>query len=826
MENLPIKDELWINDKRNWDNPEFVKQQLLDILVDKVGKHPGYATPLDWYLAISCMLNGLLNRREVVTHKNRVEKKFKRVYYLSLEYLLGRQLDKVMVDLDLKGIIQDVMKGLGQNIDEIEACEQDPALGNGGLGRLAACFMDSMATQGYPGYGYGIRYEYGMFNQEIRDGKQVEHPENWLRYGNPWETSRPDVRYRVHFFGRVILKRDENGREVREWVDTERVTAQAYDMPVSGYDSETVATMRLWSARATRDFDLYNFNEGNYIEAVREKTLTETLSRVLYPMDSTLMGQELRLKQEYFFVSASLQDILHRYLRRGASLDDLPKDMAIQLNDTHPALSVPELMRLLIDEHNIGWDKAWSLTRQVFSYTNHTLLAEALETWPIEQIERILPRHIEIIYRINHDFLKEVRDAFADDLTALSRMSIIDNNNRCVRMAHLAIVGSHKVNGVAALHTKLLRENVFSDFDQMTPDKFVNMTNGVTPRRWLLTANPNLSELISEKVGKGWIKNLDLLKGLTSFADDKEFCSRFAEIKKSNKLALVDFIKESTGVTVNPDAMMCSQIKRIHEYKRQLLNLLHVIYRYNMIKDGKINGDCVPRTVLFGGKAAPGYYMAKQIIHLINNVANTINNDAAVGDLLKVVYIPNYNVTSAEIIIPGTELSEQISTAGTEASGTGNMKFALNGALTIGTLDGANVEIAEQVGDENIFIFGLKVEEVEKLKKDGYNPYDFYNKIPELKRIIDMIDGGFFSPEEPKRFSSIIDSILRGKDKYMIMADFECYIKMQEKVDRQYKDSDTWTRKAVLNTANVGCFSSDRTIHEYAKIIWDIKTLT
>lgn len=822
---LPVKDTLWMKDDRKWTDPKFMEQEILRMLVERVGKNPKYAEPHEWYTAVSNILARLLNRQEVITHKERHEKKFKRVYYLSLEYLMGRHMEKVLVDLDLKETVQKAFDKLGVDYKEVVESEPDPALGNGGLGRLAACFLDSLATHGYPGYGYGIRYEYGMFNQEIRDGKQIEHPENWLRNGNPWETCRPQVSYRVNFFGRVDVHKDENGREHRTWVDTERVTAMAYDTPVSGYQVDTVATLRLWSARATRDFDLMHFNEGNYIESVRTKTLTETLSRVLYPMDSTLMGQELRLKQEYFFVSASLQDIVHRYVRTGDSLDVLGDHITIQLNDTHPALAVPEMMRILIDEYEYEWDKAWEITTSVFAYTNHTLLAEALETWPIEQMERILPRHMEIIYHINFEFLKQVRDAFKNDLDALRRMSIIDDANKRVRMAHLAIVGSYKVNGVAALHSQILRDKVFNDFDRMTPGKIVNMTNGITPRRWILNANPELTELLTDKIGdKKWIRNLDDLKKIEKYATDAGFMEDFAKVKQTRKEILAKFLKERCDFDMDTTMMVDTQIKRIHEYKRQLLNVMQVIHRYNMIKDGQ--GDkLTPRTVIIAGKAAPGYYLAKKFIHLINNVAQTVNSDPDCKDLLRLVFVPNYNVSAAEILFPATELSEQISTAGTEASGTGNMKFALNGALTIGTLDGANVEIGEEVGDENIFIFGLKTPEVMALKEEGYNPWDIYNENEALKRVIDMIDGGYFAPDDPDRFKPIVDSILRGPDQYLLLKDFQSYVDCQMDVDEAYLDQKSWTTKAILNVARVGKFSSDRTIHSYAKDIWNVKTL-
>lgn len=804
---------------------DALERRLLDYMVHVVGKDPQFATERDWYYALSYLIRGVLGERLMATSQAQHRNDAKRVYYLSMEYLIGRRLEKSLIDLGLDGVISEALRRLGVDIRNVIDGEMDAALGNGGLGRLAACFLDSLATHGYPGYGYGIRYEFGMFNQRIEMGQQVEQPENWLRYGNPWEFERPNVIYPVRFNGRILSFKGADGREQCHWVDTDDVIAMAFDVPLPGFHSRTVTNLRLWSARSTREFDLRYFNEGNYLEAVREKTLSENLSKVLYPNDATATGQELRLKQEYFFVSASIQDILRRFQRYHGNLDELPKKVAIQLNDTHPALAVPELMRLLVDNHGYEWDKAWALTQQVFSYTNHTLLPEALETWNIGLLEQVLPHHLDIVYRINDWFLKKVRASFPGDFSVPKRVSLVDDDAHRVRMAHVAIVGSRRVNGVAALHTRILRTRTFADFDRMDPGKFVNVTNGITQRRWLLQANPDLSQLITEKVGEGWKTDLSVLKGLLPAVDDADFRARFADIKRRNKVHLSEFILQRAEVQVDPASLFDIQVKRIHEYKRQLLNLLQVIARYNRLRDGKGEG-MTPRAVIFAGKAAPSYVMAKLIIHLINDVAAVINEDPAVHGMLKVVFVPNYNVSSAGIIIPGCDLSEQISTAGTEASGTGNMKFALNGALTIGTLDGANIEIRDEVGEDNIFIFGLNAEEAEDLRLRGYDPWRHYNGNAELKRVLDMIADGFFSPDDPGRYRSIFDALLRGGDTFLLLADFTAYMDCQERVDATFADTEDWVRKAIVNVANMGTFSSDRAIHAYAKEIWNVSPVS
>ncbi len=807
-----------------FDDVDSLKAALARTMIQSVGRSPEGASGRDWFLALAHLLRYVMSERNVETSRQNYGQGKKLVYYLSMEYLIGRSLQKVLYDLGVMDVTRETLGSLGLDFDEIQSYEPDAALGNGGLGRLAACFLDSLFTHDYPGIGYGIRYEYGMFTQRVEEGQQVEQPENWLRYGNPWEVERSSVMYRVRFGGKNLCFRNAEGHEVCQWVDAEEVMAMAFDNPVSGFSTPTVGNLRLWSARATREFDLHTFNQGNYVEAVRNKTLSETLSKVLYPNDKSQDGQELRLKQEYFFVSASLQDILHRYLRNHEALSGFPEQVAIQLNDTHPAMAVAELMRLFMDDHGMSFETAWGLCQRTFGYTNHTLLPEALETWPVDMIQAILPRHLEIIYEINDAFLRDVRRMFPGDPAILSRVSLVDDATRRIRMAHLAVIGSHKVNGVAALHTKLLREGLFADFAKIWPDKFVNMTNGITPRRWLLQANPPLAGLITESIGGGWEKDLDKLKGLAKFADDAGFHDRFREIKRGNKERLAKLISQSCGVTVDPASLFDTQVKRFHEYKRQLLNVLQVITRYNRLKDDP-GSVTVPRTVIFAGKAAPGYDMAKLIIRLVLDVGETLNHDRATRDMLKVAFIPDYKVSNAEIIIPGSELSEQISTAGTEASGTGNMKFALNGALTIGTMDGANIEIHDEVGAENIFIFGLDVAGAKKLKGGSYDPWEFYNGNEELRRTLDMIRNGYFSPNDPARYKPLLDSLLRGGDHFLLLADYADYLRCQGEVDALYRDPKTWNRRAILNVANMGKFSADRTIHSYAKEIWDLKPL-
>ena len=801
---------------------DAIKRALSNHMIYTVGKDHFTARQRDWLHAVAYMVRDRLTERWMETMRGYYRNDSKRVYYLSLEFLIGRSLLNSLLNLDFVCEVEQALDEIGLDLGEIEQLEIDAALGNGGLGRLAACFLDSMATMRIPGTGYGIRYEFGMFRQRIENGYQVEHPDNWLRYGNPWEFPRPEVFYPVKFFGRVVEYTREDGSKSQHWVDTDEVMAMAYDTPIPGYGVTTVNNMRLWSAKASRDFDLHYFNEGDYIKAVESKTRSENLSKVLYPSDSTIIGRELRLRQQYFFVSASLQDILFRFEKEHDGLESLPDKVAIQLNDTHPAIAIPEMMRILIDVHHLEWKTAWKITTGTFAYTNHTLLPEALETWSVSLFERTLPRHLQIIYEINRCFLNDVMHSHPGDIELLRRMSIVDEEGeRRIRMAHLAIVGSHKVNGVAALHTQLLTDKIFPDFNHFFPEKFINITNGITPRLWLNQANPGLSSIITAEIGSGWITDLRQLKQLTNRTTDKTFTEAFAKVKMCNKQRLAGLIAERLGITVQPDSLFDVQIKRIHEYKRQLLNILHCITLYNSIRHNQADGRA-PRTVIISGKAAPGYAIAKLTIKLINDVADIINNDPHVGDRLKLVFIPNYDVTTATDIIPAADLSQQISTAGTEASGTGNMKLALNGALTIGTLDGANIEIRNEVGEENIFIFGHTVDELQQLRRDGYDPKEIYENDAELKEAIDMIASGYFSPDELERFIPIVDSLLKQGDSYMVLADYRAYITAQEAVDALFLNPAEWNRSAILNMANMGQFSSDRTIRAYAEKIWGV----
>jgi starch phosphorylase len=802
---------------------DSVKQSLNNHLIFSIGKDPITATDRDWFFTIANVVRDRLIERWMETMRSYYINDSKRVYYLSMEFLIGRSLVNSVLNIGFDEELRRACIEAGIDLDKITELEFDAALGNGGLGRLAACFLDSMATIGLPGFGMGIRYEYGMFNQQIENGWQVEHPDNWLRYGNPWEFPRPEVLYPVKFHGRVVQYSDEQGKTQHHWIETDDVMAMAYDTPVPGYGLNTVNNMRLWSAKASRDFDLKYFNEGNYIKAVEDKNESENLSKVLYPNDTTAMGRELRLKQQYFFVSASLQDILYRYSKYKQSFDELPDKVAIQLNDTHPSIAIPELMRLLVDVHHLGWEHAWSITTRTFSYTNHTLMPEALETWLVSLFESVLPRHLQIIYEINQRFLMEVMHHFPGDSELLRRMSIIDETHgRRVRMAHLAIVGSHHVNGVAQLHSDLMKTTIFSDFDRFFPGKLINVTNGITPRLWLNQANPGLASLITSRIGKGWITDLSQLRQLSGLAGNSDFQAEFRAVKRANKQRLTELVMNRLALEINPDSLFDIQVKRIHEYKRQLLNLLHVVTLYNRIRTNP-SLDVVPRTVILSGKAAPGYVTAKLIIKLANSIADIVNNDPAVRGLLKLVFIPNYDVSTASIIIPAADLSQQISTAGTEASGTGNMKLALNGALTIGTLDGANIEIMEEVGEDNFFIFGLNAQEVAELKSSGYNPWNYYHANNELKWALDMIASGYFSPEQTDRFQPIFDSLTNDGDSYMLLADYVAYIAAQERVETLYRDQQQWTRRSILNVAGMGKFSSDRTISEYAEKIWGAK---
>jgi starch phosphorylase len=783
------------------------------------------ATPRDYYFALAHTVRDHLVSRWIRTQQHFNDTDPKRCYYLSLEFYMGRTLTNTMVNLGIQSSCDEAFYQLGLDIEEMEELEDDAGLGNGGLGRLAACFLDSMATLGLAAYGYGIRYDYGIFSQSISDGWQMEEPDNWLKYGNPWEKVRPEQSIPVKFYGRV--EATESGPK---WVDAKIVLAMPYDNPVPGYGNNMVNTLRLWSAKAPESFNLQFFNMGEYLDAVCDRNLAENISRVLYPNDNIIEGKELRLKQEYFLVAASLQDIITRFKaskshgpRNGpVPFDNFHKKVAIQLNDTHPAMTIPELMRLLIDEEKMPWDKAWAVTVDTCAYTNHTVLPEALERWPVSLFENLLPRHLQIIYEINAKFLVEVANKYPGDVARLGRMSMVEEHGgKMINMAHLCIVGSHAINGVAAIHSQIIKDKTFHDFYEMYPEKFQNKTNGITPRRWLLLCNPNLADIIAEKIGDKWITKLDELRKLEPFVKDKNLIAALRKVKQENKMQLAAYLEKHLGVVVDPSSMFDVHVKRIHEYKRQLLNILHIITMYNrLIKNPSM--PFTPRTVMIGGKAAPGYHTAKLIIKLFNSVARVVNSDPMVSKRLKVVFLENYRVSFAEKIIPATDLSEQISTAGTEASGTGNMKFQINGALTIGTLDGANVEMREEMGDENIFIFGMTVEEVEALEKKGYRPREFYDKSPELRQCVDQIAGGFFSPENPGLFRELTSHLLEH-DKYMLCADYDAYIKCQEKVSKLYEDQEAWTRMCLLNIAAGGKFSSDRTIEEYAREIWGVE---
>jgi glycogen phosphorylase len=807
------------------DQEMAIIKSFLEHLEYTLGKDKYSATKYDGFNALAYAVRDHLVERWLDTQQAYYNSDDKRVYYISMEFLMGRALGNSLINLGLLNEYRDAVTSLGYDFEDILAEEQDAGLGNGGLGRLAACFLDSMATMSIPAYGYGIRYEYGIFRQSIVDGAQVEIPDNWLRYRNPWELDRQEHLHTVKFYGRVITTINSAGQLVREWVDTEDVMAMAYDTPIPGYKTHSVNTLRLWSAKSSREFDLKFFNEGNYIRAVEKKMQSETISKVLYPADNVIEGKELRFKQEYFLASATVHDVLYRFQKKHSDMHLLPEKVAIQLNDTHPALAIPELMRVLIDLENVSFEDAWEITRKTFAYTNHTILPEALEQWPVWFFEQILPRHLQIIYDINDHFIKDVRARFPDDPDRVSRMSIVEEHwERKIRMAHLAIVGSHSVNGVAALHSEILKNDLFRDFYEMYPERFNNKTNGITQRRWLKMANPRLSTLIDEYIGDTWARDLFELEKLRAVAADPEFAGRWKEVKRANKEALCSYILKHNGIEVNPDSLFDVQVKRIHEYKRQLLNVLHIITLYNRIKDNPL-APVVPRTFIFGGKAAPSYALAKLIIRLINAVGETVNRDPDVAGRIKVVFLANYGVSLAENIFPASDLSEQISTAGTEASGTGNMKFALNGALTIGTLDGANIEIMEEVSRDNIFIFGLTAQEATELRDRGYHPREYYNANAELRRVLDMISTGFFSSGIPDLFTPITDSLLDLGDHYLLLADYASYVRCQEQVGQLFQNQDEWARRAILNCAGMGKFSSDRTIEEYAREIWGIKPL-
>lgn len=796
---------------------EALKHSIAYKLMFTIGKDPSIANKHEWLNASLLAVRDRMVERWLRSSRAQLSQDVRQVYYLSMEFLMGRTLGNALLAMGIYDDLNQALDEMGLNLSELMEEENDPGLGNGGLGRLAACFLDSLATLGLPGRGYGIRYDYGMFRQNIVDGQQRESPDYWLEYGNPWEFQRHNTRYKVRFGGRL----QHEGALVR-WIETEEIVAMAYDQIIPGFDTDATNTLRLWGAQASNEINLGKFNQGDYFAAVEDKNHSENVSRVLYPDDSTYSGRELRLRQEYFLVSSTVQDILHRHWKMHETWDNLADKVAIHLNDTHPVLAIPELMRLLIDEYKFSWDDAFEVTCQIFSYTNHTLMSEALETLPVDMIGKILPRHLSIIFEINDYFLKTIQEHYPDDWDLMSRISIIDENDgRRIRMAWLAVVVSHKVNGVSELHSNLMVQSLFADFARLFPGRFCNKTNGVTPRRWLALANPALSGVLDETIGRTWRTDLSQLSELQPHIDYPAFIRQVADAKFANKQRLAAWVAKNMDIVLNPHALFDVQIKRIHEYKRQLLNVLQVITRYNRIKADP-DASWVPRVNIFAGKAASAYYVAKHIIHLINDVADVINNDPQVKNKLKVVFIPNYGVSLAQIIIPAADLSEQISTAGTEASGTSNMKFALNGALTIGTLDGANVEMREHVGAENIFIFGNTTPQVEQLRKEGYNPRKYFEEDAELHQVLTQIATGVFSPQEPGRYRNLFDALVNFGDHYQLLADYRSYVDTQDKVDKLYRQPDEWQRRAALNIAGMGYFSSDRTIQEYADEIWHI----
>jgi glycogen phosphorylase len=804
---------------------EAIQEAFFRHLELSLGKDKYSATAYDKYLALAFAVRDRLIARWIRTQQAYYRHDARRLYYISMEFLMGRTLGNAMVNLGIDGAVKDAMYDLGMDLNDLRGQELEAGLGNGGLGRLAACFLDSMATLELPAYGYGIRYDYGMFHQKIRDGFQHEHPDNWLRLPNPWEISRPEYTVPVHFKGRVVSRKNAQGGTVFEWVDTETVLACPYDTPIPGYGNDTVNTLRLWSAQSSDEFGLHYFNSGDYLEANKDIALAESISKVLYPNDSSMSGKELRLKQQYFMCAATLHDILRRHKKYHKDCSELADKACIQLNDTHPAISIPELKSLMFDQEGMSWEQAWDVTTLFFAFTNHTLLPEALEKWGVDLLGRLLPRHLQIIFEINYRFLKQVSWKYPGDSERLRRMSLIEEEGqRSVRMAYLAVVGSHAVNGVAALHTELLKSRVLDDFHEMMPGKIHNKTNGITPRRWLYKANPALSSLVTEKIGNGWVRDFSRIRDLEKWADDADFLARWRGVKRECKSKLADWIRYTQDIAVDPASMFDVQVKRIHEYKRQALNALHIVHLYNRIKAGDREG-MVPRTFLFGGKAAPGYHVAKLVIKLINAVGAVVNADPDSRHLLTVVFLEDSRVPLAQKVFPASDLSEQISTAGTEASGTGNMKFAINGALTIGTLDGANVEIREEAGEENIFIFGLTAEEVLARKRAGYDPAAVLAEDGDLAAVMELFRSGYFCPEDPSLFAPFLDGLMK-RDEYMLFADFASYAACQRTVSSLYRDEDAWTRKAVLNLARMGKFSSDRTIAEYNRDVWKVPSIT
>ncbi|MDJ0816404.1 MAG: glycogen/starch/alpha-glucan phosphorylase [Desulfobacterales bacterium] len=828
---MPSTDEILsrkhvlVEDDRTGTSHETLRRALLDNLFYVQGKFPDIATSNDYYMALAYTVRDRLLHRWVKTVETWLHNNVKVVCYLSAEFLMGPHLGNNLLNLDLEEPVRQAVEAAGRDLEKLLRQEEEPGLGNGGLGRLAACYLDSLATLEVPAIGYGLRYEHGIFHQEIRDGWQVELTDNWLHLGNPWEIIRPEIAFEVKLGGHTVWDHDADGRQQVRWVPDRVVKGTPYDTLISGYRVNTCNTLRLWKAEAAESFDFQAFNTGDYYGAVDEKVASENLTKVLYPNDEPVAGKRLRLEQQYFMVSCSLQNIVDMHLLTFDKLDNLHELWAVQLNDTHPAIAVAELMRLLVDEHRMEWDRAWHITVETCGYTNHTLLPEALEKWPLPLFSRVLPRHLEIIYEINRRFLDSVQQRFPGDNERLARMSLIDEGGaKSVRMANLACVGSHAINGVAALHTELVKKDVLADFYEMMPEKFSNKTNGVTPRRFVALSNPGLRHLVTRHIGDDWVKNLDKLRGLEAFAEKPDFQKEWQQVKRDNKMRLTEYIRDRTGVETDPDSLFDILVKRIHEYKRQHLSVLHIISLYNRIKE-KPEANVTPRTFIFGGKAAPGYFMAKLIIKLINSVADVVNTDADVGGRLKVVFLPDFDLKSGQLIYPAADLSEQISMAGKEASGTGNMKFAMNGALTIGTLDGANIEIREEIGAENFFLFGLTVDEVKERKARGYHPKEHYDSDGELKRVIDQIRSGVFSNGDASLFAPLVDSLL-WHDDYLVMADYRSYVDCQDSAAQLYQNQEKWTRSAILNVARMGKFSSDRSIREYCDDIWKAPAVT
>ena len=811
-----------VEDDRTGLSVETLRRAFADNLYYIQGKWPEVASINDFYLALAYTVRDRMMQRWLNTSRNYLRPEVRIVTYLSAEFLLGPHLGRNLINLGIEEPVKQAVQESGLDFDAIAAQEEEPGLGNGGLGRLAACYMESMASLQIPAIGYGIRYEFGIFDQQIRDGWQVESTDKWLQYGNPWEIAHPESAVTVGFGGRTEGYIDSDGRFRKRWIPAKQVKGIPYDTPIPGYQVNTVNTLRLWKAEAVESFDFQSFNVGDYYGAVNSKVTSENISKVLYPNDEQIEGKQLRLEQQFFFVSCALQDMIRIHLGAGCKLSTFHEKFTAQLNDTHPAVGVAELMRLLVDDHGMGWDEAWDVTRHTFAYTNHTLLPEALEKWSISLFGGMLPRHLEIIYEINQHFMDQVRVHYLNDPVKLASLSLIDESgHRYVRMANLASLGSYAINGVAALHTELVKQTILKDFHELFPGKIHNVTNGVTPRRWIALANPRLAALYTEKIGNGWLQDMAQLRQIEGYADDAGFREYWRHIKHDIKQDLATYIGQRTGITVNPDSMFDVQVKRIHEYKRQHLNVLHIITLYERIKQNP-NLEVTPRTFIFGGKAAPGYFMAKLMIKFITAVGDVINNDPSIGDRLKVVFLPDYNVTFGQRVYPAADLSEQISTAGKEASGTGNMKFSMNGALTIGTLDGANVEIRELVGDENFFLFGLTADQVHDLKTSGYNPWDYYHGNPRLKEVIDLINCGFFAKGDGGLFKPLTDNLLYG-DPYLLMADYQSYVDAQDRADAVYQDPETWSRMSIINAVRMGKFSSDRSIRDYCRKIWQVQ---